>query len=87
MHPAVFLRLALHKEGRESEIRTSDQGDNANEPDLYLSVVNPFLGRKSKPSSNDLDGMGAFDPLLQTESKPTSRFPSALDVALYEIIT
>jgi hypothetical protein len=39
-------RLA-HRGNRKSGQATRD---NANEPHLYLSVVNPFLGRKSKPS-------------------------------------
>jgi hypothetical protein len=58
--------------------------DNANEPDLYLSVVNPFLGRKSKLSwcPRWKAGFRSFP----ADGKPTSRFPSALDVALYEII-
>ena len=39
-------RLA-HRRNRKSGQATRD---NANEPDLYLSVVNPFLGRTSKLS-------------------------------------
>ena len=42
----TFSRLA-HRRNRKSGQATRD---NANEPDLYLSVVNPFLGRKSKLS-------------------------------------
>jgi hypothetical protein len=40
----TFSRLA-HRRNRKSGQATRD---NANEPDLYLSVANPFLGRKSK---------------------------------------
>jgi hypothetical protein len=48
MHPAVFLRLVFaHRRNRKSGQATRD---NANEPDLYLSVVIPFLGRESKLS-------------------------------------
>ena len=42
----TFSRLA-HRRNRKSGQATRD---NANEPDLYLSVANPFLGRESKLS-------------------------------------
>jgi hypothetical protein len=48
MHPAVFLRLALHIEGIENQDKRPET--NENEGIVYLSVVNPFLGRKSKLS-------------------------------------
>jgi hypothetical protein len=46
MHPAVFLRLALHIEGIGNQDKATR--DNENEGIVYLSVANPFLGRKSK---------------------------------------
>jgi hypothetical protein len=48
MHPAVYLRLALHIEGIDNQ----DKRPETTKPEgtVNLSVVNPFLGRKSKLS-------------------------------------
>ena len=43
----IFSSRLAHRGNRKSGQATRD---NANEPDLYLSVVNPFLGRTSKLS-------------------------------------
>jgi hypothetical protein len=46
MHPALLLRLALHIEGIGNQDKATR--DNENEGIVYLSVVNPFLGRTSR---------------------------------------
>ena len=46
-HTFITLSRLAHRRSRKSGQASRD---NANEPDLYLSVVNPFLGRTSKLS-------------------------------------
>jgi hypothetical protein len=61
MHPAVFLRLALHIAHKGNRKSGQATRDNENEGIVYLSVVNPFLGRRKSNASVALIPNGAAE--------------------------